>query len=480
MKLTGVAGSFIGPPLAKRNDVEHTMEQLMRPSSIGVRLSVGLTRRVASSVKEQIKESKWFVPVVFALLTQVAQTIQGRTPVSTVLFPIFLVSFVYLVVKYVVVAIRPERLSASLDALSAWLRDPNQFTEEFAKTNGASDNLIVGKTIEVYPHPHLSTRAEPSRLGWAPEQVELIDRRITFDSSETMQMVESPYTLSPNEENWPKFMLTDISNPLADDTKNLKLSFCRTDYVTFKSARRVVEEGQDSEQSGRARQLRARLGNPFPHRNLVPHSVGLQYLVQFRGGHVLLLKRRSRGLDHQAGKWSISGEEQLQVPDFRPPSNATAIFRRAFCEEVACFTDNDPSTMEQRWATVRELVGAMRLWSIFYEEYCANHQMFGYMEVVRTPDEFVAWYTRHRDLLQGLKDKGEGRHFVASVEELDELLLGGQCRVRGLFDGAATTLRSDELHATSRYRLLRFLRAIYGDIPAHWRSLVRESSIRVA
>lgn len=305
--------------------------------------------------------------------------------------------------------------------------------------------LVVGKNIEILAHPNLNTMASFRSLGWDVGEVGARNLHQGREFSQLLDCVgglrefEKPNGLKYGLATRP-FITLDAPIPHFD--------FYTTDYFTIRS---VMEHLKDDPH------LRYEFSDPDPARHGIPHSVALQYIVRFVDGDLLCLRRDERTA-YQAGRWSFSGEEQLNESDFAHDSPIEALFKRALCEEVFAFRDDNPGTLSRRWDKISQHVEIMRLWSVFLEEYVGHFQIFGVCQLNTTAEQYFREY-------EGLVEKGlsrdiEGKLYTVSPSEAEALLVNGSCHVREFFRPVTAKLEDQNLHETARYRLWRLSLAL--------------------
>jgi hypothetical protein len=155
--------------------------------------------------------------------------------------------------------------------------------------------------------------------------------------------------------------------------------------------------------------------------------------------------------------WSVSGEEQLAPEDFGAEKPSCSLFQRAFCEEVLGYRERIP--LVERWQWAEPIVEIMTLWSVFLEEGIHNYALLGAYLLNCDAKEFLRL---HREIIRrcrGTRDP-EGKLYLISAEESMRLLTTGQGTARAISSREPTTLQTGVLHPTSRYRMIRVLRAL--------------------
>jgi hypothetical protein len=340
-------------------------------------------------------------------------------------------------------AVRSEKYSEVSDWEVTLCKPSKGAAAVVAKAN--EQFLVVGQVIEILPHPNLGKRASIGDLGWSPAEVEFNDLQQQFEAEEILEKVGGRKKFDPP--NNVKFSLSGVSF-VTLDSPFLTLDLKRTDYFTVRSVLSALAAKPE---------LRIELGAVDPASNRIPHSLCLHYVVRFSGGEVLCMRRDPRSAYH-GRLWSFSGEEQLSASDFNYGSPGLSLFQRAFCEEVLTLRDESP--LGERWDIASSIVEDMSIWSVFIEEEIFNFSLLGLYQLKMSVTEFVSNYTRLASRGTGSRDR-EGDLFVVSQDMLKALLFDGECSAQALFANEAQTVREENLHPTSRYRIFRLLRAVY-------------------
>jgi hypothetical protein len=301
--------------------------------------------------------------------------------------------------------------------------------------------LVFDKVIEVLPHWSLRSRAKFQTLGWAPEEVEVLFSNRLFDAAPILRRIPWTQFDPPNGR---KFSLVDRSLGATDT--GLSLSIKETDYFTIRSVL-----------SGLTFELRTEFGSLDPRNNRIPHSLCLHFIARCGDGKVLCMLNDDRKA-YGSSMWSVSAEEQFSEVDLDSVHPIKALFRRALLEEVFGLRDKN-IPLDARWSRVEASVRSMRVWSLFVEEQIANFTLLGVCQLNIDSDAL-------RMFLVSLVEEGsagrdlEGRLYLLNDQELRELLVTGESMAAGLFSGESATLRTENLHWTTRYRIFRLLRAL--------------------
>jgi hypothetical protein len=361
---------------------------------------------------------------------------------SLIVFGALSAVLLFIVVRDRVKAVQPSKLSEWENTL----RQPDRYAAaHVARSN--EHFLVVGQAIEVLPHPNLSTRATIDELGWDPAEVQVNDLQEQFNAEELLDKAGGYREFDPP--NGIKFSLADTSF-VTEDSPVLTLDLRSTNYFTLMSIMDTFTNNPD---------LRAEFGNLTPDSNRTPHSLCLHYIVRLSDGDCLCMRRHHKAAYH-GGYWSFSGEEQLLESDLLSSYPMQSLFRRTFCEEVLALRDENPATLEDRWQVASQIVQNMRLWSIFVEEEIFTFTFLGMYQLNVNMQQFVSFHNELINRDMGNRDR-EGDFFIVSQSTLKNLLFNGQCNVKSLLADEILTIRAENLHPTSRYRIFRLLRAVY-------------------
>lgn len=323
------------------------------------------------------------------------------------------------------------------------LRDPHPETIEYARKFEES-HFIVGKIIEVVPHPYLHTKAKITDIGWSPDSISVKETQKRFQSKEFLQTIGGI-----KEFDLPNRLKYSLVNVLGANTDNphVTLELLQTDYFTVQTAIQGLRQNPS---------LLETYGSLVPAENKIPHTLSLHYIVRFVDGSVLVT-RREQGIQYYPGAWSFSGEEQIAEYDTKSKHPIESLFQRAFCEEVLPLSDTD--SLRESFGTVQKIIKSMNVLSIFFEQEICNFSLFGLFQLNIDPEDFVEMYTKVINESSGNRDR-EGNLFLISQKNLQDLLYNGKCEVEGLFNKKRSTIHQDELHPSSRYRIFRLLRAV--------------------
>ncbi len=327
--------------------------------------------------------------------------------------------------------------------------DPDDDALAFAAHHGHKE-VVVGKVIEIWAHYSLETMRPLSDLGIDP-------RLVTFSQPELKDFSHSLKRCGGLREfpppNQRKFGVAKLPLGTTDD-ENQIVEFSETDWNTWMSVRTVIEKSLE---------LRYELSNVLPELSHVPQSMSLQFIVRFKNGDILAMKRKG-GLASEPNKWAFSAEEQLHEHDFERPSTAVAehLFRRAFIEEVFGHRESDPEFLDRIWnEDCSRLVHSHRIWSFFLEENTGIFQMFGVYQLEVEPNELRKSHEAAVSSGWGTTDP-EGNWYIVSENEITKLLLEGRCAANRLHgDPQPWSITKQDLHQTSLYRLWRLYIALH-------------------
>ncbi len=323
------------------------------------------------------------------------------------------------------------------------LRDPHPETIEYARKFEES-HFIVGKIIEVVPHPYLHTKAKITDIGWSPDSILVKETQKKFQTKEFLQTIGGIQEFDlPNRI---KFSLVNVMGANTDNP-TLTLELHQTDYFTVQTAIQGLHENPT---------LLQMYGSLVPAENKIPHTLSLHYIVRFVDGSVLVT-RREQGIRYYPGAWSFSGEEQIAEFDTKSKHPIESLFQRAFCEEVLPLSDTD--TVRDNFAIAQKIIKSMSVFSLFFEQEISNFSLFGVFQLTIDAEDFVEMYTKVINETSGNRDR-EGNLFLVSQKNLQDLLYNGKCETEGLFNKKRYSIHEHDLHPSSRYRIFRLLRAV--------------------
>lgn len=337
-------------------------------------------------------------------------------------------------------ASRKVKINATLEEV---LRSPHPETLSYARSFEES-HLIVGKVIEVIPHPYIYTRAKLTEMGWDPAHIVVKEHQKKFNAKEFLKAIggQKEFDL-PNRA---KYSLVEAKGANTDNP-TLSLELQQTDYFTVQSAVQQIQVDPS---------LLVKFGNIEPSKNKIPHTLSLHYVVRFIDGEVLIC-RRDEGIRYYPGAWSFSGEEQFSEFDSHAKHPIESLFQRAICEEILPLSDT--GALKENFEIVKEIIKSMSVMSVFFEQEIGNYSLMGLYQLNIDKEDFVELYQRFVNEGAGNRDR-EGYLYVTSQKELQHLLFHGSCEAKNLFNQRTVTLQEDDLHPTSRFRIFRLLRAI--------------------
>ncbi len=324
---------------------------------------------------------------------------------------------------------------------------------------GSRKFTIIGSAIETLIHSTLNSRTPITKCGWDPARVTIVDTGKVIDSEPILKRLSGGLMpLEPNEANDTKFILSKCEHPTLDDEENLTMWFDKTDWQIHKTVRNApdgIEKNED---------LALEFGSPDVEQNRVPSSVGLHYIVRFADDTVLLLLRRGSVVAHERNRWSISGEEQFEINDFRN-STLLRVFQRTLCEEVVGLLTRSPEILQDIWEKyVADNLETMRLWGLLFEERACVTSLLGFYQFRLSVRDFIKWRKELADQWIGSLDR-EGKMYWTTTAEIEHLVLGNQCKAWSLDETDSSTVEASMLHKTSRYRAIRLIRAVRGRLP---------------
>ena len=354
------------------------------------------------------------------------------------------------VARVVVIASSDHRRTRARRARSqrmVALRNPDKDAVLLAKKHGHNEP-IVGKVVEIWAHRSLESMLPLWDLGIEPRQL-IISPPVPKNFDHAVERCGGLKTYPPPNDR--KYGIDKL--PLGvSDNEDFRLSIYEKDWNTYRTVRDAIEANPD---------LRRELSHVVPEQNLVPQSMSLHFIVRFRNGEVLAL-RRKEDIAYEEGKWSLSAEEQFCKSDLTSEVGiAEYWFRRAFVEEVFGHRSRDPNFVNRIWVEdCSPKIRSYRLWSFFLEENCAIFQPCGIFQLSIDPHELKALHETEVSAGWGTTDP-EGEWYYIQESGVAELLWTGQCEARRLHgDPDRRVIHSEQLHTTSRYRLWRLYQAI--------------------
>lgn len=315
------------------------------------------------------------------------------------------------------------------------------------------DQLAIGGAVQVSEALDLYSGHDITRIGWQPKDVKIKDLEKDFNASDIYDAANKEI---PNiqEANGKKFCLAHIKHPLSDEPF-IKLSFEETRYYTVQG---VIDDVKHNHE------FRMAFTSTDPKEHKIPNAFCLHYLAEFSDENVLVFQRAA-GLGYYEGKISFSGEEQMAKVDMENEFDdigATLLFQRAVIEEIfpiakkpldSCTKD----VVSKFYKLAEQHVESMRAFSVFMESEISNFAMMGYIKLNLTIDQYRETYRRF--VQDGSPASKEGNLHYTNIHELERLLITHECNIYELKSEQPVLIKSEDLHPTSRYRIIQFLLA---------------------
>jgi DNA-binding winged helix-turn-helix (wHTH) protein len=347
---------------------------------------------------------------------------------------------------------------------------PDENAIAFAAHCGALDRRTIGSVVEVFGHPYLENNLPLEQTGWATNEVFWIDggaldvsdistdKRITteFAASELARQRAGLGSALQGDNN-PKFTISDSSTPFADLT-NLSIVLKKTDYFTIRRVRPAISTFPE---------LRREFGHIIPNKNRLPQGASITFSAIFHGGDILAIYR-DRNTFPFPETWSFSGEEQLDASDMEwtAAERMTMAMLRTAQEEI--FPLARISSKTERLAVLslfRAYIKSMRVWSVFLEEPTATYSFFCLYELNLTVDEYSGVVRTMVQRGMGQPSR-EGKYYSVKLSDIPGLLQDRVISARPIFGGRSSQITSEELHPTSRYRLVRIIDHLHRQLTA--------------
>lgn len=344
-----------------------------------------------------------------------------------------------------------RRYAATQNEFFRRLRGADPEAEIFRKRCGR-DVSVVGKVVEVWHHQSLESMQPLEDVGLDPSIVNFL-RPVQADFRDVVRACGGLGKYPPPNKH--KYGIKKLPLLVVDD-EDFTVEFSRTDFNTWQSVQDKTLNDSN---------LRWQWSHLDPTLNRLPQSMSLQYIVRFIDTGELLTMWRKRGLKGQEGKWSFSGEEQLDERDFASTTVPVAefFFRRCFIEEVFGRRVEDEARINQIWDEhCAKLVYSHRIWSFFMEENTGIFQTFGVYNLHGAPAQLREIHERALSAGWGARDD-EGPWYTVTWSGAEKLLTDGHCeanRLHGTPEPAVIKAETD-LHTTSRYRLWRLYVAMH-------------------
>ncbi|NJM55964.1 MAG: toll/interleukin-1 receptor domain-containing protein [Verrucomicrobiae bacterium] len=325
---------------------------------------------------------------------------------------------------------------------------PDADAAQLASRDGHKE-LVVGTALEVWTHKSLDTKVALSEMGASPDSFSFtLQPRRSFEHAlgrcGGLKDVQPP--------NSKKFGIAKLPVGTTDDESRV-VQFFETDWQTWISVRDVVAQNPE---------LRLELTSVLPEKSLLPQSMSFQFIVRFRDGEILAMKRNSN-LNSHPDRWSFSGEEQISERDFNRTGTcaAQALVQRAFVEEILGSRDSDQAAIDRIWRDdCQPLMVAFNIWTFFLEEVVGSFHAFGVYQLNISPTDLRELHVKATAHGWGTTDD-EGKFYFVEPDAVETLLIRGACDAVPLHGaGQRCVVRDDRLHPTSRYRLWKLNAAL--------------------
>lgn len=334
-----------------------------------------------------------------------------------------------------------------------YLTSPDPVAEiVLSKSN--DDKPVVEKIIEIETHPTINTALEPYNIGWEPAEISISKSQVKIEYKNLFEKYRITEDEKKNDDGR-KFALTDWESVLLENPTT-SLKFHETSF-------HVVNKFKD--ELIRNRTLLGECASIEPNKNLIPNSFCLHYILEFNDGNILIYKR-SDNAAYYKNHFSFSGEEQISDTDFQRNEGLMTLFKRAILEEIFPLGTKGHESMElgeidTRWDQIKTFVNSTKIWSLIYEADIANFSVMGFIKLNLSISEYKKEYKRLKQLLLGSR-YNEGALFYASKNQLEDLIFSHTSKAKSVFLDEEITIDKDFLHPSSRYRILRYLKAKLG------------------
>jgi len=330
---------------------------------------------------------------------------------------------------------------------------PNSDTNLFLKISNENEieYKVIGTIIEIAKHPIISPDLGVS--GWDcldKNSIRLLhDFGLPYTKHDIQLIKDIP---KPDGNNGTKFSLIETPVDYLDASKILVIRVHKTDYYTIQRFQKYIKD----------KSIRFSLGSIQPEHHQIPHSLCLHYLVQLTDGHIICIRRKPN-VNYAPDQISISGEEQLSSDDIEGIDSDSSMghwFRRALCEEIFPLRATSTNEIEKNWQKISIHINALRVLSIFYEENFANFSIFGFARLNLNLDEYKSVFRELSRVSPTGRDK-EGQLLCLTKIEAKNLIMTGVAKIKPVWgDDAEESIKDEQLHSSSRYRLLVFLQAV--------------------
>lgn len=340
-------------------------------------------------------------------------------------------------------------------------------TRHFANAFNAGDRRIVGSVIETHAHPNLESGLALSEIGWTGSEVSLRLRRGSFRTepllsdpfvAHALEQCEAenrrdgrPSILTPPD--GVKYAVVDASSPFLD-VFDFNVTVQETRYFSIMKARPAVESSPP---------LRIKFGHIDPHKNQIPHALGLQFVALFSDNHVLAIQRAKDTFPFP-GTWSFSGEEQCAPIDlsWNEEDRMRNYMLRTVVEEVFPLARiPDPLRLAPVMDEAQGYVSDMRIVGLLLEEPIVT---FSFFVIFRLKLGVKEYMDKVMDLVRTARGQmsREGSYFSVALSDLPSLLDGRGIAASPVFGNLDESITPSNLHPTSKYRLTRLLNILSG------------------
>lgn len=427
---------------------------VIRFTLLGVVALAGFVLR--GSIEASTRHENGFIDRLVSLLTTATPSFMEPYLTDTItligffFLQLLVVALVLAVLRIIYLGLKSSRIVGIADHD---LRQPTPEVQQRIVAEGESetDYFAVGGAIEIGRHPYIC--CDPSVSGWDVKTVDtsqvLIEHDVGAKALYDLSLVSD--IPAPKGHNGKKYALIATPVDYLDASPKLSIQVRTTDYYTIQ---KFLALTQDPE-------IKNTLASMRPEDSKVPNSLCLHYLVQLADGNILCSVRHAN-TDYSQGQVSLTGEEQLSEIDVNAGASGAAShwFKRALCEEIFPLRVEPNGGVQAAWEKVQDYVSAMRIYSLVYEEYCANFALVGYAQINLDLYWFKMKYSRLRQQNLSGRDK-EGTLFVINKSELLAYFRTGQCTIHSVW-GERSVCISDKpgfvrFHPTSRYRALMLL-----------------------
>lgn len=322
------------------------------------------------------------------------------------------------------------------------------------------------KDLSLYKYPtwdsaielinNLFLKGDANKLqnrGWLPSKIRIIPTNKEFEYDP--RIIDESVVV--DERNWEKYCLSKFRPPDLTDAREtwLKLWVDETRFHTVKKALPTATSNKS---------LRHELTDVNLQSHKIPHSLCLHFIIRFKDKSLLCMKRSSKPgfLLYEPGKWSISAEEQLRKEDFGGSRGVVVEwFDRAIFEEAFPLREEE---IRKRWEDeIRSTFEFRRIWSVIAEEKYGAFSLVGIVQLNIDSLDYVHLFNKIVRNESLAKADPEGDLFVMRQEDLLTLAERGSCDVYSISDPKFfQTVREQDLHSTSWYRIVCLLTALGG------------------